>query len=116
VELALVDIIEKRIDDGAGSWRRKGISIADRSLGALRQSLVLRKPNDYRIFIPFKKEEPFTVRNLALAAGISASIARKTVYVLFKIGIIEKAGKQGNALVYTMAYKRKQSSRRPPIV
>jgi hypothetical protein len=106
VELALVDIVEKRIDDGAGSWRRKGVSIAGRSLGAWHQSLVLQKPKDYRVFIPFKGKEPFTVRSLALATGISASVARKTVYVLSKMGLIERAGKQGNAIVYIMAQKK----------
>jgi len=108
VELALVDIVEKRIDDGAGSWRRKGVSVAGRSLSAWRQSLVLQKPKDYSVFIPFKGKETFTVRSLALAAGISAPIARKTVYVLFKLGLIERAGKQGNAMVYTMAHKKRQ--------
>jgi len=106
VELALVDIVEKRIDDGAGSWRRKGVSIAGRSIYALRQSLVLQKPNDYRQFIPFKKSEPFTVHDLALAAGISVSVAGKTVYALSKMGLIEKAGKQGNAIVYVKRQKK----------
>jgi len=108
VELALVDVIEKRIDDGAGSWRRKGVSLAGRSLGAWRQSFVLRKPKDYRVFIPFKGKEPFTVRSLALAAGISVSVARKTIYVLFKMGLIKRTGKQGNAIVYTMVHKKRQ--------
>ena len=108
VELALVDIVEKRVDDGAGSWRRKGVSVAGRSLGAWRQSLVLRKPKDYRLFIPFKGKETFTVRGLALAAEISVSVARKTVYVLFRMGLLERAGKQGNAIVYTMIRKRRQ--------
>jgi ribosomal protein S25 len=108
VELALVDIVEKRINDGAGSWRRKGASITGRSLGAWHQSLVLQKPKDYRVFIPFKGKEHFTVRSLALAAGISASVARKTVYVLSKMGLIERMGKQGNAIVYAMAYKKRQ--------
>jgi len=108
VELALLDIIEKRIDDGAGSWRRKGVSITGRSLDALRQSLILQKPKDYRVFIPFKEKEPFTVRSLSLQAGISVTIARKTVYVLSKMGLIEKAGKQGNAIVYTMTRKKGQ--------
>ena len=106
VELALVEIVEKRIDDGYGSWRRKGISIAGRSLGACRQSLVLKKPKDYYQFIPFKRKESFTVRSLALAAGISVSIARKTVYVLLKMGLIEKAGKQGNAIIYLNSKKK----------
>jgi ribosomal protein S25 len=106
LELALVDIVEKRIDDGSGSWRRKGVSIADRSICALRQSVILNKTKDYYIFIPFKKKESFTVQDLALAAGINASVARKTAYVLLKMGLLEKAGKQGNAPVYVKRQKK----------
>ena len=108
VELALVDIVEKRIDDGSGSRWRKGVSIAGRSVYALRESLVLEKPRDYCQFIPFKKKEPFTVRDLAVAAGISVSVARKTVYVLSKMGLIEKTGKQGNAIVYSVVNLKRQ--------
>jgi len=106
VELALVDVVEKRIDDGSGSWRRKGVSIAGRSVYALRESLVLQKPEDYYQFVPFKKKELFTVQDLALAAGISVSVARKTVYALSKMSLIEKSGKQGNALVYVKRQKK----------
>jgi ribosomal protein S25 len=60
----------------------------------------LQKPKDYYQFIPFKKNEPFTVRDLAMEAGISVSVARKTAYTLSKMGLIEKADKQGNAIVY----------------
>jgi len=108
VELALVDIVEKRVDDGAGSWRRKGVSIAGRSVYALRESLVLQKPKDYYQFIPFKKKESFTVRDLAVAAGISVSVARKTVYVLSRMGLLKKADKQGNAIVYSVVNLRRQ--------
>jgi Fic family protein len=98
--LAVVDIVEKRIDDGKGSWRRKGISIADRSLAAWHHSIVLKRPKDYCRFIPFSKNEQFTVRELGEKAGINVAIARKTLYVLAKIGIAERIGKRGNALVY----------------
>jgi hypothetical protein len=108
VELALVDIAEKRIDDGSGSWRRKGVSIAGRSIYAWRESFILQKPKDYYQFIPFRKKELFTACDLALATGISVSVARKTVYTLSKMGLIEKAGKQGNAIVYTAARKGKK--------
>ena len=100
IELAIIDAVEKRIDDGQGSWRRKGVSIADRFLGAWRESIVLKSVKDYNQFIPFKKNEDFTVRSLAEKAGINAVIARKALYVLTKIGLVEKAGKQGRAIVY----------------
>ena len=42
IELAVVEIVEKRADDGKGSWRRKGVSITDRSLSVWRHSVILK--------------------------------------------------------------------------
>jgi hypothetical protein len=100
IELAIVDVIEKRINDGTGSWRRKGVRIADRSVSAWRESVILKRLKDYCQFIPFKKKERFTVRDLTEKAGINMHLARKTLYVLAKMNIIKRVGKQGRALVY----------------
>jgi len=100
IELAVVDVIEKRLDDGRGSWRRRGVSITDRLIGAWHQTIILAKPKDYQQFIPFRKNERFSVRDLAEKAGINVALARKAVYVLAKMGLIERTGKQGNALLY----------------
>jgi hypothetical protein len=100
IELALIDVAEKRIDDGNGSWRRKGVRIADRSVEAWNDSIILAKQKDYFRFIPFKKNESFTGRNLAEKAGITTVLARKTLYSLTKMGIVERIGKQRNAIVY----------------
>jgi hypothetical protein len=100
IELVIVDVIEKRIDDGKGSWRRRGVSISDRLIGAWRESIVLSKPKDYTQFIPFRKNERFSVRDLAEKAGIDAGLARKAINVLAKMGLIERTGKQGRALIY----------------
>ena len=100
IELAVIEAIEKRIDDGKGSWRRKGVSISDRLLGAWHHSILLKSPRDYFQFVPFQKRELFTVRDLAAKAGISTDIARKTLYVLTKMNLVERTGKQGNAFVY----------------
>ena len=100
IELAVIDAVEKRIDDGKGSWRRKGVSIGDRALSAWRHSVVLKGPKDYRQFVPFAENEPFTVRGLAKKAGINVPIARKTLYVLAKMGLVEKKGKQGREILY----------------
>ena len=100
IELVLIDVIEKRIDDGCGSWRRKGISIEDRFLTGLHETLILKGPKDYLHFLPFKKKESFTVRMLGEKAGINTALARKTMYVFEKMGLTEKIGKQGRAFVY----------------
>ncbi|MDR0497761.1 MAG: hypothetical protein LBH42_09115 [Treponema sp.] len=100
IELAVVDISEKRVNDGKGSWRRKGVRITDRHLGAWHHSVVLKSRKDYYQFIPFKKSESFTVRDFREKAGLNASLAGKAIYVLAKIGIIEQTGKQGRAFVY----------------
>ena len=100
IELVIVDVIEKRIDDGRGSWRRRGVSISDRVIDAWRQSIVLSKPKDYYQFIPFRKGGSFSVRDLAEKAGIDVGLARKTIYVLNKMGLVERIGKRGRAYQY----------------
>ncbi|MCL2128141.1 MAG: hypothetical protein FWH38_07800 [Treponema sp.] len=100
VELALVDAVERRVKDGKGSWRRRGISIQDRSLLAFHESVVLKKPSDYLRFAPFKKKEQFTSSLLSERAGIPVDLARKTLYVLSRIGVVKKKGKKGNSILY----------------
>ncbi|MDR2404097.1 MAG: hypothetical protein LBD78_08720 [Spirochaetaceae bacterium] len=100
IELVLVDVRERRIRDGRGSWRRRGISIVDRELTACRGSVPLYSIQDYGCFIPFSKHEEFTVKLLGDRARISPAIARKALYVLTKLGVTERIGKEGNAFRY----------------
>ncbi|GHV26535.1 hypothetical protein AGMMS4952_06800 [Spirochaetia bacterium] len=100
LELALVDVLERRVLDGKGSWRRKGASIADKSITEYHETMVFTAPRDYKYFLPFKARENFTVKGLAEKAGIPAPVARKTLYVLTRIGLAKRVGKEGNAWVY----------------
>jgi hypothetical protein len=106
IELAVVEVTEKRVSDGTGSWRRKGARIADRFLCGHRHSVVLKKPKDYYQFVPFRNE-PFTVRDLAEKAGINASLSRKALYTLAKIGLVERAGTRGRAFIYVKKQNKK---------
>ena len=102
IELALVDVAERRVRDGKGSWRRRGVSIRDRKLLALHESVTLKRPADYLRFVPFAKNLEFTSGDLAAQAGIRVELARKTLYVLARLGIVEKTGRKGNRLVYRL--------------
>jgi len=103
IEVVMVDITEKRVKDGKGSWRRRGISIQDRQLIGLHESIVLKKPADYLRFIPFEKKEEFTTSLLAERAGIDEWTARKALYVLTKLKVIKRTGKKGRYWVYVRA-------------
>jgi hypothetical protein len=103
IHLALVEIIEQRMDDGKGSWRRKGLSIKDKILQTACGTIVLSEKSDYLRFAPFEQQEEWTARELAERAHIRAALARKTVYVLTKMGIVAQTGKKGNARLYRIA-------------
>jgi hypothetical protein len=100
IEIVLIDTIEKRVKDGKGARRRKGISIKDKELSAFHESIVLSKKRDYLRFIPYKKNEKFTVSSLAEKAGIKRIASQKAVYVLTKMSVIKRIGKKRNAFVY----------------
>jgi hypothetical protein len=100
IELALVETAERRVGDGRGSWRRRGDSIVDRILIRYQGSVPLARPGDYRCFLPFREEESFTVKELGERAGIHTAIARKTLYVLTRMELVERTEKRGNSWVY----------------
>jgi hypothetical protein len=100
IEVVLVDVTEKRINDGKGARRRKGVSIMDRELTSLHESVLFKKKSDYLRFIPFKKGWEFTSAMLAETAKITGETARKTLYVLTKMNMVSRIGKKNNLLVY----------------
>jgi hypothetical protein len=102
IELALIDVLEKRVQDGRGSWRRRGTSIAGRDLAGWHDSIILKKPRDYCRFIPPALVRGFTAAALAEGAEISTELARKTLYVLNRIGVVERTGKEGRAFTYRL--------------
>ncbi|MDR0323312.1 MAG: hypothetical protein LBI12_02555 [Treponema sp.] len=100
IEIVLADITEKRVKDGKGAWRRKGISIHDRKLVSWHESIVLTKPKDYLMFVPFKRNEEFTASLLAQKADIDKETAGKALYVLTKLKAVKRKGKKGNSWIY----------------
>jgi hypothetical protein len=109
IELALIDVLEQRKEDGKGSWRRKGASISGRELAAWHSSVSLGALKDYYRFLPFASKEEFTTRDLAKKARIRPALAGKTLYVLTKIGITERVGKKGNSFLYKINRKTKKN-------
>jgi len=87
-------------DDGKGSWRRKGWSIADRRLLAVHGSIALVSPQDFHALLPSGLPQPFTTTDLALASSVSRSLAQKMVYCLREMDTLRIVGKTGRSYLY----------------
>ncbi len=109
VTVQLADVLELRIADGTGSWRRKGVRISDRKLIRLGDRIDLANRADYLSLIPPNVPPLFTVADLRDAgAGRNAG---KMAWVLRKAGWIELAEKRGRAFVYRVKKGRSQATR-----
>jgi hypothetical protein len=100
IEVVLADIIEKRVKDGKGARRRKGISIRDKELAVWRETVCFTKRSDYLRFVPFKKGEEFTASLLAEREKINKITANKALYVLTKMKAVKRTGKKSRVWVY----------------
>jgi hypothetical protein len=103
LEVLLILEEEMRRDDGLGSWRRKGFSIADHGLVEVVKSYVFKNPSDLLTLLPPALPDPFTTQELAEGINQPRWLAQKTAYCLRKMGAIEKAGKKRNSILYSIS-------------
>lgn len=103
LEVLLTQEEEVRRDDGQGSWRRKGWSIADRRLLQVIERIELRTPEDFLRFLPPDLPQPFTSKDFAKAVGVPRYLAQKAAYCLRAMGLLEVAGKRSQSLLYLAA-------------
>jgi hypothetical protein len=102
LEVLIIRREEIRRDDGLGSWRRGGWSIADHRLISVVRRHVFRTPFDFRSLIPLGLPDPFSTHELAAGVKKPRWLAQKMAYCLREMGVIKVVGKRGNAIVYTV--------------
>ena len=103
LEVALVDAEEYLIDDGKGSWRRRGWSVHDRRLVEVVERRVFTGPRDFIDLLPEGLPPEFTARQLAKAAGLRVRLAQKMVYCLRRMKVVEACGRRGRSNLYRVA-------------
>ena len=91
---------EEWINDGKGSWRRKGRSIADRRLLSVQSSRLFSTPQDFRLLIPHELARPFTANQLGQSLDLTPVLASKMVYCLRHMGVLEVSGKNKKSNLY----------------
>ncbi|HHU36492.1 MAG TPA: hypothetical protein GXZ47_04595 [Treponema sp.] len=95
------DVSETRIQDGTGSWRRKGVRIENRKLITIHEKRSFSGLDDFKALIPDTLPSPFTVSDLKKAGA--GKHAGKMAWVLRKCGCIIHTGKRGNAFLYEVS-------------
>jgi len=105
MEILLTSEEELRIQDGRGSWRRKGVSIQDRRLNKIFERHLFSHPAEYRRLLPQTIPDSFTNHQLANLLSIPHRLASKMTYTLLQIGILEIDGKQGRSYCFKLTTK-----------
>ncbi len=90
------------VDDGKGSWRRKGWSIADQRLLDVAGTLTLGSRGDFLREVGQAPGVAFTNRALSKMLGIPTRLAGKMTYTLRKAGWLEKIGMDGRAYLFAI--------------
>jgi len=100
LEIVITAEREVRCDDGAGSWRRRGVSIVGRELMAILEILRFERPADLARLLPEGLPEPFTATDLARLGKMRRRLAGRMAYALREAGAVEQVGRRGNAYLY----------------
>ncbi len=87
-------------NDGAGSWRRKGWSVAGARLMGVVGAVRFDSPGDLGDLLPADLAQPFTNRDLAAALSCPLGLAQKMTYCLVRLNVLSDAGKRGRARLY----------------
>lgn len=99
IEPILLDLKEYRMQDGWGNGGKRGSHRFDRIPSGIYDDLVLKKPEDYAVFLPQGElasalPDPFTTKDLECAVGIHRKSLQYSgvLRVLTTLGVTERVG------------------------
>jgi len=92
IEVLMIETEETWINNGKGSWRRKGTSIQDKKLIHVYETETFKNKTDFLKILPKNLPNPFSNKNLAQSLGIPINQSRKMTYSLRKMGTITHVG------------------------
>lgn len=100
LEVLLITEEEIRRDDGQGSWRRKGISIYDRKLITINESMHFNNKLDFLKLLTIDLTTPFSNKMLSQQMNMPLNKAQKITYCLRKMDALKVKFKKKNELFF----------------
>ena len=101
IHILLIEEEDILMDDGLGSWHRKGFSIKDKKLLSVMSNIFIPNLKALIAIIPFDFEGIFSSKEIAQCLKVNQNLARKIIYTLRKSNYIESVGKKGNLILYS---------------
>lgn len=98
--IPIVEINEFWLNDGGGSWRRKGWSIHNKELIQVYKEHFLYSSKDLLKFLPKSLDSKFSNKDIKVSLKIPIKVAQKMTFTLRKLNLIEVSEKKGNAKIY----------------
>jgi hypothetical protein len=90
----------------ASTTGRRTRERGERRLVEVLDRVTLRTPQDLVAALPALPPDPFSTRELAALLGCGTLLAQRTLYCLRTLGIVESAGKRGQAPLYVRCEPR----------
>lgn len=100
LELILTHQDEFRVYRHGKAYRRHGWVVAGRRLGSVEKCVPITCPDDAAQLLPPSLPKLFDTAELAEAAAIERRLAQQMTYCLRAMGVLQTAGKRGNATVH----------------
>jgi len=110
IDLALIEMEERRFHAPDGPWRRKGWTVEERRLVEVVGRLPLRGVADLAALLPAGLPEPFTTADLAALLGRPRRAAQQMAYCLRLADVIVLVGKRGHVFEYRVVTKSRSDT------
>jgi hypothetical protein len=101
LEAVFIHSEEVLINDGKGSWRRKGWSIYDKRLVKIVRNRIFDTPEDLKELLPLNLPSNFTTRDLSKSLNLPVITSRRMAYCMRKMNLIKIIGKSRRTLIYS---------------
>ena len=102
VRVLVLDMEEYRLQDGWGNGGKRGSHRADRRPLAVADDITLTAPAE-AVSLLSSLPSPFTTRDFQKVLGHRGRAMTRALRFLEHTGVIVRCGKQGNAIVYSLA-------------
>lgn len=102
IRIVLMDMDEYKLLNGWNASKKRGATRFDRIPIGICEEICIDQVEDYLQLVPYDLENPFDSKTFARAASIHVDTARQVLNILSYVGTVQRVGKKGNSILYTV--------------